>query len=211
LILEIISHEFRVLQVQSPAGGEVMGPTALFLLTALLGVAAGSRHKHTHRVPIINLNGAEELIGSIREDERILTVSPHLHILSGTGPICRYELSEEDGTSLFESEVLNKAEGTAELRLRDGESLDCSDNELHVKIVAVRCGDESAKSESLVIPSIPLVHRQTLTNHLSRVMLKVRVQDVNNHKPEFDAPWYSFDMELGIKYRLLNVTYSITL
>ncbi len=125
-------------------------PILALLLLVLLSSSAfisASRHKHSHRVPIINLNGAEELIGTIREDERIVNVSPHLHILGGSGPVCRFELSEEDGTQLFKSEVLNKVAGTAEIRLRDGETVDCRDNEIHVKIVAVRCGDESARSE----------------------------------------------------------------
>lgn len=27
--------------------------------------------------------------------------------------------------------------------------------------------------------------------------LKISVQDVNNHAPEFDAPWYAFDVDEG--------------
>jgi hypothetical protein len=54
------------------------------LLCAVL-VSANSHHKHHHRLPIIQLNGAEELIGTIREDERIVAISPHLSIYPDTG------------------------------------------------------------------------------------------------------------------------------
>lgn len=56
---------------------------ASLLLVAL--VNANSHHKHHHRLPIIQLNGAEELIGTLREDERVVAVSPHLSIYPDTG------------------------------------------------------------------------------------------------------------------------------
>ncbi|KAF7640339.1 hypothetical protein Mgra_00000160 [Meloidogyne graminicola] len=42
------------------------------LILTIFSNTCFSRHKHFHsRVPIIDLNGAEELIGTIREDEQI--------------------------------------------------------------------------------------------------------------------------------------------
>jgi hypothetical protein len=154
-----------------------------FLVPLLLLVNnCHGRHKHFHsRVPIINLNGAEELIGTVREDEPLVTVSPQLHILHGTGPICRYELSWADDASAeqipFDVRILDSAEGTAQLRHKDGAAqLDCASHaEYRLRMVAVKCGDEVAKSEP--------------------VELRIAVQDVNNHVPEFDAPWYSFDVD----------------
>jgi len=47
-----------------------------------------------------------------------------------------------------------------------------------LRLEAVKCGDEPpAKSEI--------------------TKLKIIVQDVNDHSPEFDAPWYSFDVDEG--------------
>jgi hypothetical protein len=131
------------------------------------------------------LSGAEELIGTIREDQKIVTVTPHLHILKDSGPVCRYELTPVAGTKElpFEVDVLDNALGTAQIHLRDGADIDCSDVEFRMHLVAVRCADDSAKSEP--------------------VTLKVVIQDVNNHAPEFDAPWYTFDVEEG---RSLEVT-----
>ena len=61
--------------------------TLLLFILAIFPICFG-RHKHFHsRVPIIDLNGAEELIGTIREDEHIVSVSPQLRILHGTGNI----------------------------------------------------------------------------------------------------------------------------
>jgi hypothetical protein len=75
--------------------------------------------------------------------------------------------------------VLDTTEGTAQIRHRDASSpLDCARRaDFQLRLVAVKCGDELAKSES--------------------VALHITVQDVNNHVPEFDAPWYSFDVDEG--------------
>lgn len=42
--------------------------------------------------PIIDLNGAEELIGTIREDERVVSLSPQIRILPETGETIKYFL-----------------------------------------------------------------------------------------------------------------------
>ncbi|KAI1720131.1 cadherin domain-containing protein [Ditylenchus destructor] len=142
--------------------------------------AFGNRYKHFHRAPIINLNGAEELIGSIREDERTVTLSPQLRVLPETGPICRYDLTSLDGSSKelpFESEVLNKSEGTVQIKLRNGASIDCSKAEWRVQVTALRCADDNARSEP--------------------VTLKISVKDTNNHAPQFEAPWYTFEVDEG--------------
>lgn len=161
----------------------------LFYLTILISytsglTAASSRYKHYHRTPIIDLNGAEELVGIIRENERVVSISPQLRILRDTGPICRYELNQisENSANIkddlpFESRILDKTDGTAQIRLKNGASIDCSNNKFIIQVVAVRCADDSARSEI--------------------VTLKITVKDTNNHIPEFEAPWYSFDVDEG--------------
>uniref|UniRef100_A0A914LTT3 Cadherin domain-containing protein n=1 Tax=Meloidogyne incognita TaxID=6306 RepID=A0A914LTT3_MELIC len=159
----------------------------LFLLT--ISSFCFGRHKHFHsRVPIIDLNGAEELIGTIREDEHLVNVSPQLRILHGTGPICRYELNWADDSLTepipFEVKILDASEGLAQIRRLNIPSssftpLDCAHrSDYLLRLEAVKCGDEPpAKSEI--------------------TKLKIIVQDVNDHSPEFDAPWYSFDVDEG--------------
>jgi hypothetical protein len=119
----------------------------------------------------------------IAEDERTVSMFPQLHVLPETGPICRYDLTavaDSNGKYKelpFESKVLNKTEGTMRLSLREGTTIDCSDKEWNMQLVAVRCADESAKSEP--------------------VSLKVTVTDTNNHSPQFEAPWYTFEVDEG--------------
>uniref|UniRef100_A0A914I537 Cadherin domain-containing protein n=1 Tax=Globodera rostochiensis TaxID=31243 RepID=A0A914I537_GLORO len=162
----------------------------LFLITCLAAILTPQgilgRHKHFHhRVPIIDLDGAEQLVGTVREDDRTVNVSPQLRILHGTGPICHYELSWADDDASggvlmpFEVRVLDTAEGTAQIRHKNGaEALDCAvKSEFRIRLSAMKCGDDAEKSEA--------------------VELKITVQDVNNHAPEFDAPWYSFDVDEG--------------
>ncbi|KAI6172150.1 hypothetical protein M3Y98_00941200 [Aphelenchoides besseyi] len=144
-----------------------------------LAVVAASHHKHHHRQPIIQLNGAEEFLGSLREDERIVNISPHLSVYPDTGPICKYELtSTSNDENPFEVEILDKHQGTAIIRVRDNaKPIDCSHNEYHLRVVAIRCADDTSRSEP--------------------ASLKISVKDTNNHAPEFDAPWYSFDVVEG--------------
>lgn len=65
------------------------------------------------------------------------------------GPVCHYELNPIEDTKEvpFEVRVLDNYKGTAQIHLRDGAEIDCSDVEFKMNLVAVRCADESAKSE----------------------------------------------------------------
>lgn len=47
----------------------------------------------------------------------------------------------------FESRILDKTDGTAQIRLKNGASIDCSNNKFIIQVVAVRCADDSARSE----------------------------------------------------------------
>ncbi|MFH4977030.1 hypothetical protein AB6A40_003739 [Gnathostoma spinigerum] len=153
-----------------------MGNISLVLI--LLGAAfAFGRH---HRAPVIDLGGADDLVGWLREDQNIVSITPELTIVEGTGPICRYELSSETSTDIpFEFEITDKVTGKAKLKVKDGRHLDCSTPQNHLFVYAVRCED-SAKSES--------------------VSLRVTVRDTNDHAPEFPKPWYTFNVDEGKLY-----------
>ena len=53
--------------------------------TVLLALLVSAFTKHIHRAPVIDLHGADEFIGLIREDQQVLSVSPRLAILSESG------------------------------------------------------------------------------------------------------------------------------
>jgi hypothetical protein len=156
-----------------------MPSVAAVILVLITGsVVFGANHKHHHRVPIIDLHGADQLIGIIREDQRVVSIAPHISIVAETGPVCKYELTTSSGVDLpFEAEVIDKEEGRAIVRVKDKAVIDCSHSEFRVQVAAIRCDDESARSES--------------------VTLKITVKDTNNHAPEFEAPWYSFEIDEG--------------
>jgi hypothetical protein len=157
------------------------------VLIALFATVAFS--KHIHRSPVIDLHGADEFIGLIREDQQVVSIAPRLAILSESGPICKYELISTSGEELpFEAIVQNEHEGTAIVKVKDGSTLDCSHNEYSVRVVAVRCNDEKSRSDA--------------------APLKITVKDTNNHAPEFDAPWYSFDAEEGHIYKIIARVYA---
>lgn len=102
-------------------------------------------------VPIIDLHGADQLIGIIREDQRVVSIAPHISIVAETGPVCKYELTTSSGVDLpFEAEVIDKEEGRAIVRVKDKAVIDCSHSEFRVQVAAVRCDDESARSERFV-------------------------------------------------------------
>ena len=82
----------------------------------------------------------------------------------------------------------NEHEGTAIVKVKDGATLDCAHNEYSVRVVAVRCNDEKSRSDA--------------------APLKITVKDTNNHAPEFDAPWYSFDAEEGHNYKIIAKVYA---
>jgi hypothetical protein len=160
-----------------------------FSATVLFALFATAFLKHIHRSPVIDLHGADEFIGLIREDQQVVSIAPRLAILSESGPICKYELVSTSGEELpFEAIVQNEHEGTAIIKVKDGSSLDCSHNEYSVRVVAIRCNDEKARSDA--------------------APLKITVKDTNNHAPEFDAPWYSFDAEEGHIYKVIAKVYA---
>uniref|UniRef100_A0A0K0F0E3 Calsyntenin-1 (inferred by orthology to a D. melanogaster protein) n=1 Tax=Strongyloides venezuelensis TaxID=75913 RepID=A0A0K0F0E3_STRVS len=157
-----------------------------FYLFVVLGaititLSYGNGHQpHHHRVPIINTHGAEKLIGKIREDQRVVEILPKLEIVSETGPVCTYEIyNDDDKTSEipFEFEVIDEEKGYAVLHVKENHILDCHQNEFTFRLVAVRCGGEKAKSEPVTV--------------------KITISDVNNYAPEFDAPWYTYEIEEG--------------
>uniref|UniRef100_A0A7E4ZS07 Calsyntenin-1 n=1 Tax=Panagrellus redivivus TaxID=6233 RepID=A0A7E4ZS07_PANRE len=151
-------------------------------LLALLVVTASA--KTFHRTPVIDLHGAEELIGLIREDQQVVSVAPRLAIFTETGPICKYDLIATNGEDLpFEAVVQDEHDGSAIIKIKDGMTLDCATSEYNVRVVAVRCAEEHLRSDS--------------------APLKITVKDTNNHSPEFDAPWYSFDAVEGHIYKEL--------
>lgn len=100
-------------------------------------------------------------------------------IIGCLGPVCKYELASTSNEELpFEVEIVDKHQGTAIIRVKDGApQVDCSHNEYRMEVVAVRCADDSAKS--------------------TPVILKIKIKDTNNHAPEFQKPWYTFDVEEG--------------
>ncbi|VDO21915.1 unnamed protein product [Haemonchus placei] len=148
----------------------------LTLLLALCGIALAKHHKR--RVPIIDLHGADQLVANIREDENVLTTVPDLSIVAETGPVCKYLLSSvSDKDVPFDVQVIDQFTGAAVIRVKDATTLDCKKNQYELQVVAVRCEDDSIRSEPVV--------------------LKVSVKDTNNHSPEFDSPWYTFTVDEG--------------
>jgi hypothetical protein len=151
-----------------------------FLLLVLLAAA------HQHRVPIIDLKGADTLIGTVREDQRVVSVVPELTLLANTGPVCSYEIGGSSDAAPLTVEITDKESGAAIVRVRDGVRLDCAVPEYQLTITAVRC-DDGAKSES--------------------VALKIIVKDTNDHAPEFDQPWYTVEVDEGRLYaEMLHLT-----
>ncbi|CAI4227056.1 unnamed protein product [Auanema sp. JU1783] len=132
---------------------------------------------HRHRAPVIDLNGADELVATIREGEIILNTVPDIVLLPESGPVCKYVLTSSEGTSPFDIEVVDKYSGSAVIRLKDGMTLDCKKSEYNMSLQAVRCDDETIRSES--------------------IPLHVNIKDTNNHVPEFDSPWYTYTIDEG--------------
>ncbi|CAL2032319.1 unnamed protein product [Caenorhabditis brenneri] len=149
----------------------------LLLIGALLGVS-NAKHHHAARAPIINLQGAEELVAVVREDENIISTVPDFAILSETGPVCNYILTSQNNEPVpFDIQVVDKFTGAAVLRVKDSAILDCKKPEYNLQVQAVKCDNDKVKSEG--------------------VSLKIRVKDTNNHAPEIENPWYTFHVEEG--------------
>lgn len=156
----------------------------LVLQLLLSGTSFSSNNSHRYRVPIIDLGGADELVGTIREDRTVFSVVPKLSIIRETGPVCRYELTSEGSEGVpFFIEVNDEKEGSGTIRVKEGVHLDCSNPQYSFNVVAVRCDDE-ARSES--------------------VRLRVTVKDTNDHVPVFSRPWYTFDVNEGKIYNELG-------
>ncbi|VDP17605.1 unnamed protein product, partial [Heligmosomoides polygyrus] len=99
-------------------------------------------------------------------------------ISSISGPVCSYLLTSSDKeTPPFDVQVVDQFTGAAVIRVKDATTLDCRKKEYDLQVVAVRCGEDSVRSEP--------------------VGLKVSVKDTNNHSPEFDSPWYTFSVDEG--------------
>ncbi|VDN59109.1 unnamed protein product [Dracunculus medinensis] len=130
--------------------------------------------------PIIDLGGADELVGMLREDRTIVSIVPELNVVSDTGPICHYELSNDSIDIIpFVAEITDEKRGRGEIRVKEGVHLDCSTPQFHLNLVAIRCSDE-VRSES--------------------VPLRISIRDTNDHIPEFAQPWFTFDIDEGKIY-----------
>uniref|UniRef100_A0A914RIW5 Cadherin domain-containing protein n=1 Tax=Parascaris equorum TaxID=6256 RepID=A0A914RIW5_PAREQ len=128
--------------------------------------------------PIIDLGGADELVGSLREDRTIVSIVPELSVIPETGPVCRYEISSDLPSQdiPFVAEVTDEQRGRGEIRVKEGMHLDCSSPHYRFNLVAVRC-DDQVRSES--------------------IPLRISIRDTNDHAPEFAQPWYTFDIDEG--------------
>uniref|UniRef100_A0A915PLH3 Cadherin domain-containing protein n=1 Tax=Setaria digitata TaxID=48799 RepID=A0A915PLH3_9BILA len=156
-------------------------PIARLVLQILLGaIFVSATSSHRHRVPIIDLGGADELVGTVREDRTIVNVIPKLGIVHETGPVCRYELTIEGLEDVpFVVEINDEKDGSGTVRVKDGVHLDCSNPQYLLTVVAIRC-DDDARSES--------------------VRLRISVKDTNDHVPVFSRPWYTFNIDEGKIY-----------
>ncbi|GMS83765.1 hypothetical protein PENTCL1PPCAC_5940, partial [Pristionchus entomophagus] len=151
----------------------------LIPLFAVCAALAAAKH-HRHRVPLIELGGADSIVGSIREDELILNTVPQLGINSESGPVCSYRITNKADKTVskeFAAEVLDRYSGQALIRVTDATKLDCKKPEYELELTAVKCDEENAVSEP--------------------VPLKVTVKDTNNHEPVFDHPWYTVTVDEG--------------
>ncbi|CAB3405465.1 unnamed protein product [Caenorhabditis bovis] len=150
-----------------------------FIATFVCALATAKHHHyHATREPIFNLQGADELVAVVREDETLVSTVPDISIVSETGPVCQYVItSAVDEIIPFDVQVIDKFTGAAVIRVKDTYSLDCKKPEYALQIQAIKCGDEAVKSEP--------------------VSLKIRVKDTNNNAPEMESPWYTFHVEEG--------------
>ncbi|KAF8362054.1 casy-1, partial [Pristionchus pacificus] len=148
------------------------------LLAAVAALAAAKHHRH--RVPLIELGGADSIVGSIREDELILNTVPALAINSESGPVCAYRIINKADKTVskdFAAEVLDRYTGQALIRVTDATKLDCKKAEYELELTASKCDEENVVSEP--------------------VPLKVTVKDTNNHEPAFEHPWYTVTVDEG--------------
>ncbi|CAD6191725.1 unnamed protein product [Caenorhabditis auriculariae] len=160
--------------------------TAVYLALCFGIVLGSAKHHHALRAPVINLQGAEELIAVVREDENIISTVPDFSIVVETGPVCSYLVTSPDNEPIpFEAQLVDKTTGAAILRVKDAATLDCKKPEYNLQVQAVKCDNENIRSEA--------------------VSLKVRVKDTNNHAPEIENPWYTFHVEEGKVVDMIGV------
>lgn len=110
-------------------------------------------------MPIIDLRGYYQLDGTIREGQDHVTFTPnettYLSLVPETGPICKYELlwgQNADETLPFEIELIdrNDNDGKAMLIVKENITLDriqLQRSEYQLQVVAVRCDEDSTRSE----------------------------------------------------------------
>ncbi|PAV74487.1 hypothetical protein WR25_02464 isoform D [Diploscapter pachys] len=180
------SRSFRLTEMRN--GPRLLGVLLLAAASCHFGHASSNKH-YKHRVPIIDLRGAEQFVATVQEEENVVSTVPDLAIIPETGPVCSYAISSVDDFVPFEVQVVDRYSGSAIIRVKDAATLDCNKPEYTLTLSAVRCDDEATRSEP--------------------VTLRITVKDTNNHAPEFDNPWYTFTVEEGkkdIKIAVLNAT-----
>ncbi|CAI5441359.1 unnamed protein product [Caenorhabditis angaria] len=157
----------------------VRNPMRFLLTLTLFGCCSLIAAKHHHaRVPIIDLRGADAIRASVREDENIISTVPELSIVRSTGPVCSYVITgADDSTTPFEARVVDKNTGEAVFRVKDSATLDCKLPEYKLQLQAIKCDEDSVKSEP--------------------VDLVITIKDTNNHAPEIEDAWYSFNVPEG--------------
>lgn len=102
----------------------------------------------------------------IREDARVADITPELHIVDGTGPVCLYRIRSLDDPKEklpFQFRILEKESGRAELSATG--VLKCG-RRYRLRVAAIRCGDEGAESEE--------------------VPMTIKIIDVNDHAPRWE-------------------------
>uniref|UniRef100_A0AC35U6B9 CA domain-containing protein n=1 Tax=Rhabditophanes sp. KR3021 TaxID=114890 RepID=A0AC35U6B9_9BILA len=157
-----------------------------FYFSILIGINLtilnyAAHHSHHARIPVLNTNGAEQYYGSIDQNQRKVIMVPQISIVPESGPICSYEMLLEKGSNAseipFQIKVVESALGYVEISLKEKYELVCSQKEFNLRLVAVRCGPELARSEP--------------------VPVKIVVKKINIYDPEFTQSWFAYDVFEG--------------
>uniref|UniRef100_A0A915IT11 Cadherin domain-containing protein n=1 Tax=Romanomermis culicivorax TaxID=13658 RepID=A0A915IT11_ROMCU len=153
-----------------------------------------------HRAPVFDFQPStgEKYFAKIKENEIDVQISPEIRVIDGTGPICNYEFENYDEVSKnnessssvgrrdnnshvqppFDYRILNTATGQLELRVKPGTFLDCSQDSFKFYLRAKRCNDNSLSD---------------------RALIEIKIEDTNNHEPEFDRPNYDVIVPRNLK------------
>lgn len=131
--------------------------------------------------PVLSLPPAGDgYFGKILESDTELQLSPELKIVENTGPVCAYVFKQRDDEVPFVFDVLDKETGKAAVTVKPGLKLDaCRRNTYKFKIAAQRCADGAVGAFAAV---------------------EITVEDVNDHGPEFERPWYTVTVDEGKVY-----------